>query len=200
VAKDGGLCRLKAGESFPLMPFNLTLNLDRSLQGEAFRSSRNVKVNTLFILNIQPSEEETVAGSQALYERNRSKPCRTVVVEVDALLMGLQQTQPPPKYIQGTKDPPNDDNVGVYVVAHGTGNGIWGCDGERLAEIFTLLRIKKVTKLCILSCAIAEDKPGSSQSGGQASSQKRAIEEMCEELEPIHSDCDVFRQENEVTG
>ena len=138
-----------------------------------------MRVNTLYIININPDDNEAIAGAAALFERNRQKnpSTRIVQVEVDAILMGLDDIKP--KYIQGDATPPSDENVGAYIVGHGTSDGILGCDGERIGKILKLLGIPKLRKLCLLACAVAADR---GQDGGAAAVQKRAIEEICEDL------------------
>lgn len=136
-------------------------------------------VTTLFIININPDDDEAKLGSAALVERNRSKGCRIVQVEVEVLFMGFKDSKVVPNYVVGDATPPKDDNVGVYIVGHGTSDGILGCDGDRLADVFKLLKIPKVRKMCLLACAIAAEKE---DTGGKAAKQKRAIEEICEDL------------------
>lgn len=140
-----------------------------------------MRVTTLYIININPHDNEAIAGAAALFDRNRQKnpSTRIVQVEVDAILMGLDDDIKP-KYIQGDATPPRDENVGAYIVGHGTSDGILGCDGGRIGKIFKLLGIPKVRKLCLLACAVAADR---SQDGGSAAVQKRAIEEICQDLQ-----------------
>ena len=74
-------------------------------------------------------------------------------------------------YIQAVTSEPDDDasqpnDIGVYVVSHGSPGSIGGLTAQQLAELLLALRFRRMRKLCLVACNVLlplADKPTPTQ-------------------------------------
>lgn len=150
-----------------------------------------MRVDKLFILFVKEEEEVAVeeieAGGAALYTKytKRNDPGRGPVPGNVARYKITYNSFEDAKDLQIVHcDGPNDlaagepaaGTVGVYVFGHGSGGNLLGVSEDGLAAIFEKLKLKRIDKLCFISCALANSKK---PAGGHDAPGKTYLERIC---------------------